>query len=173
LRGVLTALENLITPLVVVTTVDMPGVRMEQLRWVIDQFAKQPRIFGMMCQRLFARALNSPSPGTPGEGRGGGCVERSSDGADPLPNPPPEYRGRENTLAPASVIEPFPSIYRRDALDEIARRLASSRRSVHGLLESASFAAAIAPLEWEPRVWMNLNRPEDLDAYLKSIDAAG
>src|SRR5580700_5619545 len=34
----------------------------------------------------------SPSPGTPGEGRGGGlaAVERE----DPHPNPPPEYRER-------------------------------------------------------------------------------
>ncbi|HEX4792506.1 MAG TPA: tetratricopeptide repeat protein [Humisphaera sp.] len=37
---------------------------------------------------------SSPSPGTPGEGWGGGCVE-GAPLANPLPNPPPEYRGRE------------------------------------------------------------------------------
>src|SRR5205807_9576335 len=38
----------------------------------------------------------SPSPGTPGEGWGGGCVEQASFATGPLPNPPPEYRGRES-----------------------------------------------------------------------------
>jgi uncharacterized protein len=40
----------------------------------------------------------SPSSGTPGEGRGGGraeSVRSSADRVNPLPNPPPEYRGRE------------------------------------------------------------------------------
>ncbi|HEY2589264.1 MAG TPA: MMPL family transporter [Tepidisphaeraceae bacterium] len=39
----------------------------------------------------------SPSPGTPGEGRGGGQTGDGQSGVDranPLPNPPPEYRGR-------------------------------------------------------------------------------
>ena len=33
-----------------------------------------------------------PSPGTPGEGQGGGCGRQFA--FDPLPNPPPAYQGR-------------------------------------------------------------------------------
>jgi hypothetical protein len=35
-----------------------------------------------------------PSPGTPGEGKGGG-LSGNAHSSNPLPNPPPEYRGRE------------------------------------------------------------------------------
>src|SRR5438552_913550 len=44
------------------------------------------------------RDLIPPSPGTPGEGRGGGLSDRKSESPNrksrPHPNPPPEYRGR-------------------------------------------------------------------------------
>ena len=39
LRGVLTALETSTTPVVVITTVDMPGVTGRQLVWLADQLA--------------------------------------------------------------------------------------------------------------------------------------
>jgi type II secretory pathway component PulK len=39
-----------------------------------------------------------PSPGTPGEGKGGGSL-RASSARNPLLNPPPAYRGRKNTGA--------------------------------------------------------------------------
>jgi molybdopterin-guanine dinucleotide biosynthesis protein A len=184
LRGILTALEDLATPLVVVLTVDMPGVRMEQVRWLIDHLATQPRALGIMGQRVVkcdadipderqaARGSSSPSPGTPGEGWGGGCVEGAPCANGPHPNPPPEYRRREMVLQRESAIEPFPSIYRREARDEIALRLTSGRRSVHGLLEDARFAAITTPSEWEPRVWVNLNRPEEFEAFLKSTNPA-
>src|SRR4051812_39759183 len=35
-RSVLTALENLQTPMLVVTTVEMPGIGRPQLQWLID-----------------------------------------------------------------------------------------------------------------------------------------
>jgi ATP-binding cassette, subfamily B, bacterial len=41
-------------------------------------------------------AAFTPSPGTPEEGRGGGNLELET--AGPLPNPPPEYQGREQML---------------------------------------------------------------------------
>jgi molybdopterin-guanine dinucleotide biosynthesis protein A len=37
LRGVLTALENATTDRVVVTTIDMPGLRGSRLRWIVEQ----------------------------------------------------------------------------------------------------------------------------------------
>jgi molybdopterin-guanine dinucleotide biosynthesis protein A len=42
LRGVLTALESVATPLLVVTTVDMPQIRSEHLRWLVAQLISQP-----------------------------------------------------------------------------------------------------------------------------------
>jgi len=128
LRGILTALENLTTPLVVVLTVDMPGVRIAQVRWLMGQMIAQPQGLGFMCRRM----------------------NNSSD-----------------------RVEPFPSIYRREAKAEIAQRLTNGKRSVRGLLESSNFVAVTAPPQWEPRVWVNLNRPEELDAYLKSTETAG
>ena len=52
LRGILTGLENLMAPIVVVITVDMPGVRIEQVRWLVDHLAKQPQTLGIMCRRM-------------------------------------------------------------------------------------------------------------------------
>jgi hypothetical protein len=45
------------------------------------------------------QAPSIPSPGTPGEGKGGGLTV---DSQNPLPNPPPEYRGREKSGEPAT-----------------------------------------------------------------------
>ena len=45
----------------------------------------------------FCNALFFPSPGTPGEGQGGGFVGQSTFG--PHPNPPPEYQGRGKCFA--------------------------------------------------------------------------
>src|SRR5437763_11982400 len=41
----------------------------------------------------------TPSSGTPGEGWGGGCVELALLATSPHPNPPPEYRRREQESA--------------------------------------------------------------------------
>jgi molybdenum cofactor guanylyltransferase len=38
LRGVLTALEHLKTPLAIITTIDMPGIDATHLRWLIEQY---------------------------------------------------------------------------------------------------------------------------------------
>ncbi|HEX4797271.1 MAG TPA: molybdenum cofactor guanylyltransferase [Humisphaera sp.] len=181
LRGILTALENLTTPLAVVLTVDMPGVRIEHVRWLIERLAERPQAMGIMCQRAarsdsnvegeqqVARGSCSPFPSGPG-GRRGGCVSGANSADGPHPNPPPEYRRREKILSGTVAIEPFPSVYRREAGGEIAQHLASGRRSVHGLLDRAGFVAIGAPSEWEPHVWVNLNRPRELEAYLKSKD---
>ena len=42
-----------------------------------------------------AADAQSPSLGTPGEGRGGGELGSAAGGENPLPNPPPECQGRE------------------------------------------------------------------------------
>jgi hypothetical protein len=42
----------------------------------------------------------TPSPGTPGEGWGGGLMSRTSPHSIPLPDPPPAHRGREMEMKP-------------------------------------------------------------------------
>src|SRR5689334_16790011 len=51
LRGVLTALENASTEIVVVATVDMPGVGHEQLVWVARELLMRPEVRGAMPRR--------------------------------------------------------------------------------------------------------------------------
>ena len=62
LRGILTALEAAQTPLVVVTSVDMPGVGREQLDWLVSRIDAQPAVLGAMCQRDRGRPLIEPFP---------------------------------------------------------------------------------------------------------------
>ena len=51
LRGLLTALENTATSIVVMTTIDMPGVSAKQFHWLIDQLCTRPDTLGVMCSR--------------------------------------------------------------------------------------------------------------------------
>lgn len=51
LRGVLTALDELRTPLLVVMTVDMPGVGNAHLTWLLAQLNLRPEWLGVMCRR--------------------------------------------------------------------------------------------------------------------------
>jgi molybdopterin-guanine dinucleotide biosynthesis protein A len=51
LCGLLTALEKLQTPILVATTVDMPGVRVEQLNWLVTALDARPDSLGIMLQR--------------------------------------------------------------------------------------------------------------------------
>ncbi|HSZ59603.1 MAG TPA: molybdenum cofactor guanylyltransferase [Tepidisphaeraceae bacterium] len=52
LRGVLTALENLHTPLLTVITVDMPVLRQPYLRYLLDALLASPQTLGAMFERL-------------------------------------------------------------------------------------------------------------------------
>jgi molybdenum cofactor guanylyltransferase len=56
LRGVLTALQNATTVVVVVATVDMPGVGSEQLNWVARKLMSDGRRLGLMLRRAPMRA---------------------------------------------------------------------------------------------------------------------
>ena len=59
-------------------------------------------------------------------------------------------------------IEPFPSIFRTSAGPVIAAQLAAGRRALHALLDRPGFVAADTPVDWPGSVWLNLNRPADL-----------
>jgi molybdopterin-guanine dinucleotide biosynthesis protein A len=51
LRGVLTALEHLDRPELIITTVDMPAMTAGALGWMVEQLHTRPEILGMMCRR--------------------------------------------------------------------------------------------------------------------------
>jgi molybdopterin-guanine dinucleotide biosynthesis protein A len=120
LRGVLTALEHATTPIVVVATVDMPGVRAEQLKFLVAQLDERAGAMGVMMR----------------------------------------WGGR---------IEPFPCAFRAGAAEVVARELLEGRRAVHSLCRHDGFVAIYAPLEWDARVWTNLNRPEDVEAFARDL----
>jgi molybdopterin-guanine dinucleotide biosynthesis protein A len=66
-------------------------------------------------------------------------------------------------------IEPFPCYFRALSGDPVAASIGEGRRSVHGLLRDPRFVAIEVPAEWPPTVWTNLNTPEDLKAFEKSL----
>lgn len=50
LRGMLTALKQLPTPMAVIVTVDMPGVVPSMLSWLVESLAAKPHCDGVMCR---------------------------------------------------------------------------------------------------------------------------
>lgn len=52
LRGVLTALEHAKTAATLITTVDMPGLTFDHLRWFVDRLNSNPGAMGVMSSRL-------------------------------------------------------------------------------------------------------------------------
>jgi molybdopterin-guanine dinucleotide biosynthesis protein A len=117
LRGVLTALEHATTPIVVIATVDMPGVHGEHLRWLVERLDRTPDAVGLMLSR-------------------------------------------------GSDVEPFPHVCRAGAADAVRARIESDQLSVRRLVDEARVRADAAP-SWPEDVWTNLNRPDDLDAFLR------
>jgi molybdopterin-guanine dinucleotide biosynthesis protein A len=68
-----------------------------------------------------------------------------------------------------SVIEPFPFACRRNISATIATRLAGGRRSIHSLAEILGFELQPAPADWPPMSWTNLNSPQDLQVFIRSL----
>jgi molybdopterin-guanine dinucleotide biosynthesis protein A len=173
LGGILTALESARTQQVVVLTVDMPRIEQSHVRWLVQEFA-QPLSLDRYSQGGLALGLTQQRQ-----------LPDDANCANPHPNPPPEYRGKEKRgessefelppllglmtthLAEArELVEPFPSVYRREAIDIIRQRLESGRRSVVSLTEENQFIAIAAPKDWPEDIWTNLNSPADLAAFL-------
>lgn len=68
--------------------------------------------------------------------------------------------------------EPFPSVLRSSAAVAVRRMLDTGRRSVHRLADEAH-VAMLAPLpRWPASLWINLNEPADLAAYMESEHGA-
>ena len=61
LRGVLTALEGCSTSIVVVATVDMPGIGAQQLVWLIGELKVWEDAMGVMCLRTSGRLEPFPA----------------------------------------------------------------------------------------------------------------
>jgi molybdopterin-guanine dinucleotide biosynthesis protein A len=119
LRGLLTAMENCSTELLVVTTVDMPEICREQFQWLIS------RVCLTNCEGLMLR-------------RSGGRIE------------------------------PFPLACRRRTLPIIQRRLFENRNSIRSLADDLIFEVEDADAKWDPKIWTNLNTPDDLRAFEES-----
>ena len=64
-----------------------------------------------------------------------------------------------------TYIEPFPSIFRREAAELLHERLAAAERSVYRLASDSRMVLLDAPATWSESVWINLNYPADLQAY--------
>lgn len=62
------------------------------------------------------------------------------------------------------AIEPFPSVYRREAaLPLVTQMLANGRRAVHGLTRVPAVGRLEVPSDWPVDCWINLNEPGDLE----------
>ena len=59
-------------------------------------------------------------------------------------------------------IEPFPLALSRESQPIIRSRLDAGKRWVLGLLEERDFVSVDAPADWDRKIWLNLNAPEDL-----------
>ena len=71
-------------------------------------------------------------------------------------------------LRRGAEIEPVPAAFRTAAAGAIRAQLDADRLSVRALADHAGFGTLPAPPDWDEReVWTNLNRPEDLAAFLK------
>jgi molybdopterin-guanine dinucleotide biosynthesis protein A len=169
LRGVLTGLEQLTGALLLIATVDMPGLQRDHLEWLVAQIKLESQI-GIMCRRP---AL-PPLP--PGEGWGEGKLPDGLPGQGealvipPHPNPLPEGEGTRGGVGTGGTIEPFPMLLRKESVVSVRRRIESGRLSIHGLLEEPGFEAVETPAAWGEGVWGNLNYPEDIRGFLKNME---
>lgn len=68
-------------------------------------------------------------------------------------------------IARPSGIEPFPGVYRGRAIEVVRRHLAGPDRSMRGLARLPGIDTAAAPSDWADEVWINLNRPEDVERF--------
>jgi molybdopterin-guanine dinucleotide biosynthesis protein A len=77
----------------------------------------------------------------------------------------------QRNIGSQTQIEPFPFACHRSAAPIIAERLNSGNRSIHSLASMPGFAVETAPVDWPAAAWTNLNFPEDLRAFLRSLQA--
>jgi multiple sugar transport system permease protein len=137
-----------------------------------DDQTMRPKIWTTI--KKVGESPTSPSPGTPGEGRGGGNLEHRTQNLElaspPHPNPPPAYQGRETEGVPATLrLSIYPSSTLRANWGKMLRNYDRAVKSVPvwlyfgnsmilvilcvaGSIFSATFVAyAFARLNWPGR----------------------
>lgn len=79
----------------------------------------------------------------------------------------PEARGvmlRRNA-ASGTLLEPFPSVFRRSMETDLRAFLEGGQRAMRALSGLAGVAVVDAPEAWGDRLWTNLNTPEDVERF--------
>ena len=66
-------------------------------------------------------------------------------------------------------VEPFPSGFETGAASIIRHQIRAGELSVQALSRQAAVEVVPAPSDWDDDAWTNLNRPEELDAFLKRL----
>jgi molybdopterin-guanine dinucleotide biosynthesis protein A len=66
-------------------------------------------------------------------------------------------------------VEPFPSVFQIGAGSIIREQMSAGELSVQALSHQAAVEVLPAPSDWDDDAWTNLNRPEELDAFLKRL----
>jgi molybdopterin-guanine dinucleotide biosynthesis protein A len=64
------------------------------------------------------------------------------------------------------VVEPFPFVCRKNAAEVLTRHWAEGNRSVRSLANKEGVEVITIPKEWNLNVWINLNTPADLQAFI-------
>jgi molybdopterin-guanine dinucleotide biosynthesis protein A len=145
LRGVLSGLQQLTGELLLIGTVDMPGLKRDHLEWLVAQMKSESQI-GIMCRRHGALVIPHH------------------------PNPLPGDAGARGGAGTGGIVEPFPMLLRKESVVSVRHRIESGRLSVHGLLEEPGFEAVETPAAWGKRAWGNLNYPEDIHGFLENME---
>ncbi len=73
------------------------------------------------------------------------------------------------TIDGQPLIEPFPSIFTREARQVVHDQLALGRRSVYRLHTELAMHCVASPVEWPEDVWTNLNEPDDLLRFTQRL----
>ena len=94
-----------------------------------------------------------------------------------LPKPVLDLLWAKSTLAPITVLadkgdrlQPFPGIYRREAIPALAQAIDLGRRDMKALFKCPGLAHVIEWTEWAPhdpsaRMLVNINTPQDYAAF--------
>lgn len=122
LRGILTALDTAQTELVIITTVDMPGIGRPQLKWLLEQAINQPNSPGAVFKRMAAEG---------------------------------------------EVLEPFPAVLQRTLRHKTRASLERQEGGVQRFLGICGVVTLRAAADWPASLWVNLNYPADIEAYMK------
>jgi molybdopterin-guanine dinucleotide biosynthesis protein A len=146
LRGVLTALEHLQTPLAVITTADMPCIGAEHLRWLIDHYDSEESNGLMLCHGGQIQPFPSIYRAA--------AIAAVKDGSEPR---------IQLEMALLKATQPQADLSLQALMFRIDQLEAALATRGHVSLIDA-------PPAWRDSVWTNLNTPDDLDTFTRQLD---